>query len=103
MQLKASIQKPAQMGDPRIIKISSLTPLIHPTFDVLAVHYKATEIEETQMFRRNIVQNDDSRKHKQSWRDEVKVSDKYSAYRNDFIEMLTNSSQCRTVVSVLSM
>lgn len=67
----------------------SPTPLLHPISDVSAVTCKPTRSREMEMQRQSLVQKDDWRKQAQICRYEVKGSDKYSAYRDNFIEIMT--------------
>lgn len=82
--------KTKSIGRPKDNRKPNPNPLIYPTFDVSAVHHKSTESRRTQIRRHNVVQDDYLKKETHIWRDEVKLFDRYSAYRADFIEMLTD-------------
>lgn len=65
------------------------TSFMHPMCNVSAVNCKSKESRESQMHRRNVVRDDDSRKGALNWQEKVKISNKFSSYRGDFIKTLT--------------
>lgn len=56
---------------------------------VLTVHYKHPLSRETQNLRHTPIQKEGSNHKAHSWQEEVQLSDKYSAYNDDFTGMFT--------------
>lgn len=59
---------------------------LHQTSDFSAVHYKPMKSREAQMQRHIVLQDNESRKQTQSWRNKVTISDKCLTYRDDSMD-----------------
>lgn len=74
---------------PRGISISRIDISTKLRTDISAVHYRPASRKRFQMLYHASVQNDGSSRLAQNWWDEVHLSDKYSAYDDEFICMPT--------------
>lgn len=69
------------------------SPFMHSTYTASTVYCKPTEYQQAQMHGQYVVQVDDSRKQTYNLIDEIKISDEYFLYRDEFIQKLTRSQR----------